>query len=184
MRPSLGDRSGVGIGRGTMGSPVCEAPTSCMMSSAMGSNLAGAAAGAVAGASTSCRMHEQLGVLSDMYMGEADSGQLCSQEFLEHQKCLSPVIVEAPKDALACMIHTWLAMAVSMGSGAEMQLRSVASGDRGAVCVGSAGMDARPMSPPQWRFSGAERDSRRERRVLPPAADVPVGSAVSRGAAR
>lgn len=54
-RPSLGDCSGVGIGRGIMGSPVCEAPMSCMTSSAMGSNLAGAAAGAEAGASNSCR---------------------------------------------------------------------------------------------------------------------------------
>jgi hypothetical protein len=85
---------------------------------------------------------------------------------------------------LSSWVHTWLAMAVSMGSGAEMQVRSEASGDSGAVYVGSAGMDARPRSPPQWRFSGAERDSRRDRRLLPPAADVPVGSAASRGAAR
>ena len=62
VRPSLGDRSGVGIGTGIIASPVCEAPMSCMMSSAMVSNLAGAAAGAVAGASTSCSTHEQLDV--------------------------------------------------------------------------------------------------------------------------
>jgi hypothetical protein len=36
-----------------------------MTSSAMGSDLAGAAAGAVAGASTSCRMQEQLEVVLD-----------------------------------------------------------------------------------------------------------------------
>lgn len=64
---------------------------------------------------------------------------------------------------------------VIMGSGAEMHERS-ASGDGGLEYVGSAGMDARLSMPPQWRFCGADRDSRREHLPLPCAADTPASS--------
>lgn len=69
---------------------------------------------------------------------------------------------EAARRRLSSSATAAAALQVIIGSGAEMQMRRLGSGEPGLEPqVGSVGMEAAAPTPPQRRLSGAERDRRR-----------------------